>query len=113
MLPKKELNIYPKSDENLQALIAFYFDKYDIGQENGIEILRKKTSLKLNQVEFLVSKLSEAFEPIFRKHLSGTIEIENLLKYGFDALEKSEPTGSKTRNLITEEFRHFLTNQST
>ncbi len=108
MLPKKELNIYPKSDENLQYLISFYFGEYDINRENGVEILREKTSLGLNQVEFIVKKLSEAYKPIFQKHLKGQITISNLLKYGFDALTDSEVNGSKNRELITEEFEEFV-----
>ena len=52
MLPKKELNIYPKSDENLQSIISFYFDRYDIKDDNGVDILKAITSLSLNQIEF-------------------------------------------------------------
>ena len=50
LLPKK-VNIYPKSDENMKSLISYYFDRYDINQESGVECLKEKTSLSLNQIQ--------------------------------------------------------------
>lgn len=108
MLPSKEFNIYPKSDENLKALISHYFDKYDINQEGGIEKLKEKTSLDLNQIEFILRKLAEAYEPIFKKHLNRQIEILNLLEYGFDALMETKVNGSNNRARITKEFEEFV-----
>lgn len=48
MLPKREDNIYPKTEENIKALLSFYFDKYDINQVGAIEAIMSKTSLSLN-----------------------------------------------------------------
>ena len=110
MLPKKELNIYPKNEENLKALICFYFDKFDVIQEDAIRLLLEKTSLTLNQQEFLIRKLSEAYIPVFKRHLNGQITLTNLISYGFDALvqETIPDTGSKQRQKITNEFRTFV-----
>jgi hypothetical protein len=108
MLPKKEFNIYPKSDENLKALISFYLDKYDVNDDNGVEILKEKTSLSLNEIEFIFRKLSEAYIPVFQKHLKGQITVANLIKYAIDALTETKINGSKNRILITNEFEEFV-----
>lgn len=108
MVPPKDLNIYPKNDENLTALLSYYFDKYDVNQEKGVEMLKKRTSLSLNQVEFIIKKLSEAYSPIFKKHLKGEIIISTLIQYGFDALTGTEVYGSKNGKLITKEFAEFV-----
>lgn len=108
MLPKTELNIYPKSDENLKALISFYLAQYDVIDDNGVEILNEKTSLSLNQIEFIFKKLSEAYIPIFAKHLKGQIRVSNLLNYALDALTERTMNGSRNRMLITNEFKEFV-----
>ena len=108
MLPNKELNIYPKSDENLKSLISYYFDKYDLNLENGIEIIQKKTSLSLNQIEFIIRKLSEAYVPIFKKHMNGQITISNLLTYGIDGLTEKEVRRSQSGMQISNEFVDFV-----
>jgi hypothetical protein len=110
MLPKKEFNIYPRTEENLQALISFYFDGLEINQEHALDTLNKKPSLTLNQLEFIFRKLAEAYEPIFKKHLNGQITLTNLIEYGVDALKNTEPSksGSKNRKMITKEFKEFV-----
>jgi hypothetical protein len=108
MVPKKELNIYPKSEENLKSLISYYFDKYDVKNDNGEEFLKEKTSLSLNQIEFIVRKLSEAYVPIFQKHLKGQITISNLLTYGIEALTDKEVNRSKSGQLISKEFEDYV-----
>lgn len=108
MLPKKELNIYPKSVENIKSLISFYFDKYDVIPDNGVEYLQKTTSLSLNQIEFIVRKLSEAYIPIFQKHLNGQIDILNLLTYGIEALSDKVVNRSKSGMVISNEFKDFV-----
>ncbi|WP_028123283.1 hypothetical protein [Epilithonimonas tenax] len=109
MLPLKKLNIYPKSKENVQALIDFYFGDIDIGQRNALEILEKYPYLSLNQIEFIILKLSEAYEPIFRTKLNGKIQFSNLFSYGVQALVEDNVTNSSNnRNLITKEFRDFV-----
>ena len=108
MLPKKELNIYPKSEENLKALISFYLDQYDVIDDNGLQLLKEKTSLSLNQVEFMFRKISEAYIPIFQKHFKSPMTISNLLKYAIDALSEGNVHGSQNRVLITKEFEEFI-----
>lgn len=108
ILPPKENNIYPKTDENLQSLISFYFDEFDIDQEGTLELLIRKTSLKLNQIEFLSKEISEAMFPIFKKHFKNDLSLTNLFHYAFDAMTDQEINGSGKRVEITKEFRQFL-----
>ena len=109
-LPKRTSNIYPKNDENLQALIDFYFAEFNIGQKDSLKILNDNTSLSLNQIEFIIRKLSEAYIPVFRKHLKIPIEFSNLFNYGKSALVDAEisKSGSKNRQFITKEFQDFV-----
>lgn len=90
MLPKKELNIYPKTEENLKALISFYFDSYELDLSESFDYLNERTLFSLNQIEFILRKLSEAYEPIFSKELKGNIKLVTLLKYGFNTLTKKQ-----------------------
>mgnify|MGYP000386208752 CR=1 FL=1 len=90
MLPSKEFNIYSKTNENLQSLINYYFDKYELPQENAIEYLQSKTKLSLNQVEFIASKLSASWENIFSEFFNGKTTVANLMKYGIDGLTEEE-----------------------
>lgn len=110
MLPDKALNIYPKSNENLEALINFYFNNYDINKGNSLQLLQEKSSLTLNQCEYIIKMLSDAYIPIFRKHLKGQITLMNLIQYGIDALTNEGTTvnGSENRKMITKEFRDFV-----
>lgn len=110
MLPKKELNIYPKNDENINALILYYFKHYDIDLLESLEFLKAKDSTSLNQIEFILRKISEAYTSIFTTNLNGQIKLTNLLSYAFDALTKNEKEwkGSFNRNRITKEFKDFV-----
>lgn len=109
-LPKREENIYPKTEENIKALISFYFDKYDINQEGAIEAIMSKTSLSLNQVEFIIKKLSEAYPSIFRNYFSNGVILKNLfLMYGF-SLTGVEQRGSRPAEKMKKEFIDFVEN---
>ncbi|HLO46224.1 MAG TPA: hypothetical protein VK175_17915 [Leadbetterella sp.] len=109
MLPKKHLNVYPKSDENILAVIDFYFSVNETSRNRALEKF-KEITLSLNQIEFIVRKLSEAIDVVFKKNLS-SIELDNLVQYGIDALligECKYPT-SQNRKRITLEFKQFVT----
>lgn len=111
MLPLKSNNIYPKSDENLKAIVAFYFDQHDnLDASDFLDVIKSYSSLSLNQIEFIAKKISEGYEVIFEKNLNGIKKIENLFKYAIEAikLQPNEVKGSKNRIRITNEFRDFL-----
>lgn len=110
MLPEKSENIYPKTDQNIQAIIDYYFGEFNVGQTGAIEIVKENNILSTNQIEYLIKKLSEAYIPIFRAHLKTPIELQNLIKYGLDAIVYQEinKSGSKNRQNITLEFQNFV-----
>ncbi len=111
MLPKKEFNIYPKTQENLNALLLFYFEKYDLTFENTIEDLINKTSLSLNQIEFIIRKLSESYHTLFKDFLKNSkATSNNLINYGIEALtiDETEWCGSKARLAKTKDFLEYV-----
>ena len=111
MLPLKSDNIYPKTEENLKAIAAFYFDQYDNLDSSGfLDVLNNYSSLSLNQIEFIAKKISEGFKSVFEPNLKFSKRIENLFRYAIEAstLEPNEFKGSKNRIRITNEFRNFL-----
>lgn len=110
MLPRKSENIYPKTDENIQAIIDYYFSEFNIGQVGALERIKENSSLSLNQIEYLIKKLSEAYISIFRMHFKKKIELQNLIKYDLDAIvyQEIKKSGSKSRQSITSEFQNFV-----
>ena len=111
MIPKKKLNIYPKNETNVKALIDYYFAELELNTQSAMEyLIVEKSSLELNQIEFLCRKINEGFTDVFRPNLNGEIELKNLLSYTVDALTKSktEWNGSRNRIRITQEFLDFV-----
>tara|TARA_R110000751_G_scaffold7964_1_gene32316 strand:- start:1427 stop:1801 length:375 start_codon:yes stop_codon:yes gene_type:complete len=110
MIPKKEINIYPKNSENVNALIKYYFAELDLNLDQSFEYFFEKTSLELNQFEFLCRKINEGYLKVFKQNLKGQITLTNLLAYAFDALtvQESEWQGSASRIKITKEFKDFV-----
>jgi len=109
MLPQKEKNIYPKSEENLKALISYYFDRYDIDQEGAVESMLEKTSVSLNQVEYIIRNLAEAYIPVFKKHFPGGITLKVIFSYyGIGACNKDKFRGSSKAELILSEYLDYL-----
>ena len=111
MIPKKKLNIYEKNEINVKALIKYYFDELELDTQGVMEyIMIEKSSIELNQIEFLCRKINEGFINVFRPNLNGEIALKNLLAYSVSALteDKSEWKGSKSRIRITQEFLNFV-----
>ena len=111
MIPKKKLNIYPKTNTNVQAIIEYYFTELDLNTEGVMEyLMNEKSSLELNQIQFICRKINEGYLNIFRPNLKGQIELKNLLSYAVDALtkDKNEWNGSQNRIKITQAFLDFV-----
>ena len=111
MIPKKKLNIYPKTNTNVQAIIEYYFTELDLNTEGVMEyLMNEKSSLELNQIQFICRKINEGYLNIFRPILKGQIELKNLLSYAVDALtkDKNEWNGSQNRIKITQAFLDFV-----
>lgn len=50
-LPKKEFNIYPKNEENINAILSYYFDKYLLFDKiEAISFLMENNILSINQI---------------------------------------------------------------
>ena len=82
MIPKKKLNIYPKNETNVQAIIKFYFAELEMDTEGVIKyLINEKSSLELNQIEFICRKINEGYLIVFRPNLTGQIRLKNLLDY--------------------------------
>lgn len=111
MIPKKKLNIYPKNNSNIQAIIKYYFTGLELNTEGVMEyLMNEKSSLELNQIQFICRKINEGYSNIFRPNLNGQIGLKNLLSYAVDALTKNrtEWNGSQNRLRITQEFLDFV-----
>lgn len=113
MIPEKSMNIYPKNEINLKALLDFYFYENNIIAYDGIMefLIKEHRALSLNQIEFMCIKISDAFDEVFKPNLnSGKIQLKNLFKYAIDALTQDEMNwiGSKSRNRITKAFKDFV-----
>jgi hypothetical protein len=108
---EKKLNIYPKNDTNIQAIIEYNFAELELNTEGVMEyLMNEKSSLELNQIEFICRKVNKGYLNIFRPNLKGQIELKNLLSYAVDALTKNrtEWNGSQNRIRITQEFLDFI-----
>lgn len=110
MLPDRALNIYPRNDENIQALINYYFAGYNFIQEGAMQKVNEYPLITLNQWEFIFQKILQAYEPVFQRHLNGQITLANLITYGVEGTSIPEPRihGSRNRLMITKAFRDFV-----
>lgn len=108
-LPKKEFNIYPKNEENINAILSYYFDKYLLFDKiEAISFLMENNILSINQIEFIARKLSESWHLIFENFFTGkTTSFKNIMNYGICGLTLPESKwsfskGSSARPKIKE-----------
>ena len=108
MLPDRKLNIYPNTDENLQALINFYFSEFN--EKGALDEMKQHPQITLNQWEFIFKKIIEAYQPVFQRHLNPPINLSNLIAYGVDGTRMGGPSrhGSMNRRIICREFKDFV-----
>lgn len=106
LVPNPNLNIYPKNDENIEAILSFYFylPKGNLNQEELF------SNLEVNQIEYIALQVSNNLKFFKDKLDVNGLTISNLMSYGVDALAKDKiPTsGSKNRQKITKEFRQLI-----
>ena len=87
------------------------FAELELNTEGVMEyLMNEKSSLELNQIQFICRKINEGYSDIFRPNLNGRIGLKNLLSYAVDALTKNrtEWNGSQNRIRITQEFLNFI-----
>lgn len=119
ILPKKEFNIYPKNEDNLNAVLSYYFDKYLLFDKNeAIVNLLKNNTLSMNQIEFIAKKLSESWGQLFENFFTQKkTSYSNIMNYGICGLTLPESQwqygkGSSARPKIRE-FITFVKNTET
>ncbi|WP_154859226.1 hypothetical protein [Cyclobacterium xiamenense] len=105
LIPNSNDNIYPSNQENIRAILDFYFHLPD----GDIDFLFSQKELKINQIEFIARQVSTNME-FFKLKVPYGLTISNLMSYGIDALAKSDPSrhGSKNRQEIAKEFREIV-----
>lgn len=85
-IPSKSDNIYPKTRKNIKYLINFYFDDLEPNREDLLEFLISKTSLTLNQLEFILKITAENYY-FFKKNFNHK-KLSVFLTYSIDVLTK-------------------------
>lgn len=113
ILPNPKDNIYPWNQENIDALLNFYFRTKELFNDGGdLSFLYKNSHrLTLNQLEFIAQKIIENL-PFFKKERNyGGLDIRNLMNYGIDAFFEDFRLFdvSWNRNRITMAFFELLT----
>lgn len=106
MLPESSQNIYPYSEENIRAILDFYFEI----PEGNLNFMLTKKDLTINQIEYIAKRVSENIEYL-NKHIK-RLTISNAMTYGIDALTVSEKNwrGTQSRNAITRGLRVLILN---
>jgi hypothetical protein len=106
MLPDSSQNIYPCSEENIRAILDFYFEI----PEGNLNYVLTRTGLSINQIEYIAKRVSENIDYL-KKHIK-SLTISNAMKYGVDALTVSEKKwqGTQSRNTITRGLRELILN---
>ena len=96
-IPDKNINIYPKTKKNIKHLLNFYFDEFEPDKNGSVEYLMSKTSLSLNQIEFIVKKLHENFL-IVKSLFNNQNQLKLFLKYAIEAATQPEDTWEGSHN---------------
>ena len=108
MVPYSSQNIYPYSEENIRAILDFYFEI----PEGNLKFLLTQKELTINQIEYIAKRVSENIEYL-NKHIK-RLTISNAMTYGIDALTVSEKKwrGTQSRNAITRGLRELIIRDS-
>jgi hypothetical protein len=104
MIPDSSQNVYPYSEENIRAILDFYFEIPD----GNLKSLLTQKELSLNQIEYIAKRVSENIDYL-KKHIK-SLTISNSMKYGIDALTVTEKKwrGTQSRNAITRGLRELM-----
>lgn len=104
-IPSNQNNIYPKSVENLKALLNYYFNNHT-GSINDLIL----NDFSLNQLEYIAEKTSKHISFLEENvGITGKTGV-NYLCYGIDALTKPEIlwNGSSNRKNITKKLKEMI-----
>ena len=114
MIPLKNENIYPCTEENCAAVLKFYFSDYPLEEiYKCSQEICKTYELEMNEIEFLVKNTSSNIEYItseIRTPYNEKQKLNNIIKYGFQAVfvDEDKWNGSKNRNRITAALKKLV-----
>lgn len=100
------MNIYPNNEENVRAILNFYFQIPD----GELRSIFEQKKLAINQVEYVAKQVSKHLYFIENSVGASGITISNAMQYGIDALTVNEGnwTGSRGRKLITKQLKELI-----
>lgn len=107
MIPDRNRNIYPNNEENIRAILNFYFQ---IPDGNDIDILLNQKKFEVNQIEYIAEQVSAHLNYLQNEVGYGGLTITNVMKYGMDAMTEYESKwqGSRNRKRITKELKELI-----
>jgi hypothetical protein len=114
MIPLKKENIYPRTEANCAAVLKFYFSDYSLEEISTCsQEICKTYELEMNEIEFLVKNTSSNIEYItseIRTHHNEKQKLNNIIKYGFQAIfvDEDKWNGSKNRTRITAALKQLI-----
>lgn len=106
MIPDRINNIYPTNEENIRAILNYYFQIPD----GEIDFIFDQKKLVINQIEFIAKQVSDNLYFIENSVGSSGLTISNAMKYGIDAMTEIESNwkGSQNRKRITKELKEII-----
>ncbi|WP_150452114.1 hypothetical protein [Arenibacter lacus] len=108
MLPKKRDNIYPLTEENITAILNFYFDI----PHGNIDWLYNQKELSINQIEWIAKSVSEHIDFLQSNIESKWFTVTHLMLKGRDAFfnDKKNWLGNSDDKAITEKLKELVLN---
>ena len=106
MIPDSNLNIYSNNENNIRAILNFYFQIPD----GDLKSLFEQRKLTINQIEYIAKHVSKHLYFIENSVGNSGITISNAMQYGIEALTVNEGNwnGSKNRKEITKKLRELI-----
>ena len=108
--PNKAANIYPRSIENIRALLLHFFPKHPHSEINEFaHKLYDERKLELIEIEEVARQLDTHYDVLQAELREDQLTLSNAFHYGEDALiNYPKLNGSKNRNRITGLLRNRI-----
>ncbi len=105
--PDQSANIYPRSIENIRAVLLHFFPKHSHSEINEFtHKLYDERKLVLLEIEEVAKQVNKHYDVLEADLRPDQITLSNAFKYGEDALINfPEIRGSHNRTRITENLR--------
>lgn len=108
--PNKTANIYPRSLENIRALLLHFFPDHSHSEVNDFtHELYNNRRLELNEIEFVARQVQKHYDVLQADLRPDQLTLSNAFGYGEDAIYKfPKLNGSHNRNRITKNLRERI-----